>query len=93
MDEAVSVPWYTILVALALLGWLCVLAEISFKLISAIAGLFHRTNHYHLTQINYETHRDPTRPNFTDDESAAWLNVTAKMQQFEKRAIEGRKKP
>jgi hypothetical protein len=39
-------------------------------------------------EFNMESHTDPTRPNFTEDESAAWLRVTDMM-----RTIDGKKKP
>jgi len=80
---------------LALLGWLCIFTNLFFKCIHGIVSLFHRPITYMFpTQVNFDfTHRDPTRPRFYEDEAAAWGNVTDKMQQFEKRAIEGRKKP
>jgi hypothetical protein len=83
--EIMIAPWWLmILEGLALIGWLCVFTNLFFKCVMGIVNLFHRPIQHVYMNVDY--HPDPTRPNFMEDESAAWIRVTEKMEAIERRA-------
>lgn len=96
LADATAPWWYDVLAFLALLGYLSLALRFIRRIIAGIGRAISRPITYIMpTQYNVNLDvysRDPTRPNFTDDESAAWVNVTHKMEQFERRAIEGKPK-
>lgn len=97
LANATAPWWYDVLAFLALLGYLSLALHFIRRIIAGIGRAISRPVSYIFpTQYNVNLdvyNRDPTRPDFSEDETAAWLNVTRKMEQFERRAIDGKGKP
>lgn len=85
--------WYTILAGLSLLGYVgYILRELVHGFAKLISFLARPVMHVHpvRNEFNIDTSSDPTRPNSMEDENAAWVNVTRKMTQLERRAKGGK---
>ena len=85
-----TAPWYMLIIqGLALFGIVTFMLRMIVGVVNHLMGLVSRpVNNIYMTraEFNMESHTDPTRPNFTEDESAAWLRVTDKMKTIEGRA-------